>query len=241
MTDLAEVDLSESAVPPRTIENSALVLIDFQRDFCQAGGYADTVSDIEFVHEVVPVAERLLDSARELGLLVIHTREGYAPDLSDCTLQRRIRSARAGAGIGATGPMGRLLIRGEYGHDFIPELAPAAGELVIDKASYGAFTHTDLERQLRQRGIVHLYFAGVTADVCVHTSVREATDRGFFCNYVRDAISTFDPALRVACEQMIDVEGGIWGRLVDTDTVIAEMQTVSPLAPTPKVVCGTEK
>lgn len=223
MTNPSDLDVVEVAEPPRTIQNSALVLIDFQRDFCQMGGYAAAVDDISSIREVVPRAVRLLEYARAAGLTIVHTREGYAPDLSDCSLQRRIRSARAGAAIGSIGPMGRLLIRGERGHDFIPELAPEPDELVIDKSSYGAFTRTTLEEDLHQRGIVHLYVAGVTADVCVHTSVREATDRGFFCSYVRDAISTFDPSLRAACEQMIEVEGGIWGRLLDVDSAVSEM------------------
>jgi nicotinamidase-related amidase len=219
-------DATELAEPVRTAENTALVLIDFQRDFCEAGGYADTIDDIGFAREVVPNALRLLHAARERALTIVHTREGYAPDLSDCSLQRRLRSARGGAPIGSVGPLGRLLIRGEFGHDFISELTPEESELVIDKASYGAFAHTSLEAELRRRGVVHLYFAGVTADVCVHTTVREATDRGFFCHYVRDAISTFDPALRVACERMVDVEGGIWGRLTDVDEVLGELEVL---------------
>ena len=221
-----DLDATELAEPVRTAENTALVLIDFQRDFCEAGGYADTIDDIGFAREVVPRALRLLHAARERSLTIVHTREGYAPDLSDCSLQRRLRSARAGAPIGSVGPLGRLLIRGEFGHDFISELTPEASELVIDKPSYGAFTHTSLEPELRRRGIVHLYFAGVTADVCVHTTVREATDRGFFCHYVRDAISTFDPALRVACERMVDVEGGIWGRLTDVHEALGELEVL---------------
>lgn len=222
----ADLDAAELAEPVRTAENTALVLIDFQRDFCEAGGYADTIDDIGFAREVVPRALRLLHAARERSLTIVHTREGYAPDLSDCSLQRRLRSARAGAPIGSVGPLGRLLIRGEFGHDFISELTPEESELVIDKPSYGAFAHTSLESELRRRGIVHLYFAGVTADVCVHTTVREATDRGFFCHYVRDAISTFDPALRVACERMVDVEGGIWGRLTDVHEALGELEVL---------------
>ncbi|MCW2653722.1 MAG: cysteine hydrolase [Mycobacterium sp.] len=221
-----DLDATELAEPVRTAENTALVLIDFQRDFCEAGGYADTIDDIGFAREVVPRALRLLHAARERSLTIVHTREGYAPDLSDCSLQRRLRSARGGAPIGSVGPLGRLLIRGEFGHDFISELTPEASELVIDKPSYGAFTHTSLEPELRRLGIVHLYFAGVTADVCVHTTVREATDRGFFCHYVRDAISTFDPALRVACERMVDVEGGIWGRLTDVHEALGELEVL---------------
>jgi len=212
------------AEPRRRAANVALLLIDFQRDFCEHGGYAHQVSSVAFAREVVPRAQLLLRAARARRLCVIHTREGYAPDLSDCTLQRRLRSQRAGAPIGAHGPLGRLLVRGEHGHGFISELEPAADEVVIDKPSYGAFHHTGLETVLRQRGIEHLYFTGVTADVCVHTTLREATDRGFFCHYVKDAISTFDPDLRLACERMVDVEGGIWGRLVTAREALAEFE-----------------
>jgi hypothetical protein len=139
-----DLDAAELAEPVRTAENTALVLIDFQRDFCEAGGYADTIDDIGFAREVVPRALRLLHAAREHSLTIVHTREGYAPDLSDCSLQRRLRSARVGAPIGSVGPLGRLLIRGEFGHDFISELTPEESELVIDNPSYGASTHTSL-------------------------------------------------------------------------------------------------
>jgi nicotinamidase-related amidase len=163
-----------------------------------------------------------------VGLCVVHTREGYAPDLSDCAAQRRIRSRHAGAGIGDAGPLGRFLIRGEPGHAFVPALEPRGAEVVIDKPSYGAFVGTRLEATLRERGIEHLYLAGVTADVCVHTTLREATDRGFFCHYVRDAISTFDADLRRACERMVSVEGGIWGRVVETEQSVRELDRMRP-------------
>jgi len=209
--------------PETTRGDRALVLVDFQRDFCEQGGYADRLFGSSWAREVLPRAHELLLAARRAGVLVVHTREGYAPDLSDCAEQRRERSARAGAAIGATGPLGRFLIRGEEGHDFVPLLRPEPDELVIDKASYGAFARTRLEQELESRGIKHLYFAGVTADVCVHTSLREATDRGFFCHYVTDAISTFDAELRAACERMVEVEGGIWGELTDTRRAIEEL------------------
>jgi biuret amidohydrolase len=202
------------ALPARG--DRALILVDFQRDFCEEGGYADRVFGSGWAREVLPRAHDLLLAARQAGVFVVHTREGYASDLSDCAEQRQRRSACAGAAIGQGGPLGRFLIRGEAGHDFVPLLKPAPGELVIDKATYGAFARTRLEHELRARGVEHLYFAGVTADVCVHTTLREATDRGFFCHYVKDAITTFDPELRAACERMVEVEGGIWGELTDT-------------------------
>lgn len=217
-------ELREPLEPTRRHGNVALLLIDFQRDFCEVGGYVDQFAGVHFAREVVPCAEQLLQAARSLGLCIVHTREGYSADLSDCSVQRQVRSRRAGAPIGARGPLGRFLIRGQYGHDFIAELEPLGAEIVIDKASYGAFVHSSLEPALRELGIEHLYFTGVTADVCVHTTLREATDRGFFCHYVTDAISTFDAELRRACERMVDVEGGIWGRLVTTREALAEFE-----------------
>jgi nicotinamidase-related amidase len=198
----------------------ALVMIDFQRDFCAAGGYSDRFAGLEWVKPIIQPAQRLLAAARRAGHLVVHTREGYAPDLSDCSPAKLVRSRNAGSEIGTQGPMGRLLIRGEYGHDIIDELQPVAGELVVDKATYGAFCGTNLERLLRGRGIDTLYFAGVTADVCVHTSLREAYDRWFHCYYVADAISCFDPDIRRACERMITEEGGIWGALTSVEEVV---------------------
>ena len=207
-----------TGAPELSRSNTALLLIDFQRDFCDEGGYAARIGGVgvAWAAEAVEAALRLLAAARAAGIAVVHTREGYAPDLSDCHLQRRLRAEVGGAPIGSSGPLGRLLVRGEAGHDFVEALRPARGELVLDKSSYGAFATTGLERWLRERGIEHLLFTGVTADVCVHTTLREAVDRGFFCHYVRDAISTFDPELRHACERMVDVEGGIWGDLTDT-------------------------
>jgi nicotinamidase-related amidase len=198
----------------------ALMMIDFQRDFCAAGGYSDRFAGLEWVKPIVQPAQRLLEAARRAGHLIVHTREGYAPDLSDCSPAKLLRSRNAGSEIGTEGPMGRLLIRGEYGHDIIDELQPVAGELVVDKATYGAFCGTNLERLLRGRGIDTLYFAGVTADVCVHTTLREAYDRWFHCYYVADAISCFDPEIRRACERMITEEGGIWGALTNVDEVV---------------------
>jgi biuret amidohydrolase len=197
----------------------ALMMIDFQRDFCAPGGYSDRFAGLEWVQPIVEPAQRLLAAARRAGHMVLHTREGYAPDLSDCSPAKLERSRKAGSEIGSRGPMGRLLIRGEYGHDIIDELKPIEGEVVIDKASYGAFCGTNCERILRARGIDTLVFAGVTADVCVHTTLREAYDRWFNCLYVADAISCFDPEIRRACEKMIEEEGGIWGALTSVAQV----------------------
>lgn len=197
----------------------ALLLIDFQRDFCAPGGYSDQCGGLDWVTPILPNARRLLDAARAAGLVIVHTREGYAPDLSDCPPVRVERSRKAGGEYGSPGPLGRLMIRGEFGHDFIDELQPLPGELVLDKNTYGAFARSTLEQHLKSRGVRRLAIAGVTADVCVHTTLREAADRGFDCFYVRDAISTFDPAIRSACEQMVLQEGGIWGQLTTTDEI----------------------
>lgn len=202
-------------------------MIDFQRDFCAAGGYADQCGGLDWLADVVPQAVKLLAAARRAGHVIVHTREGYAADLSDVYPEKLARSRKAGGEIGKPGPLGRLLIRGEYGHDFIDELQPLPGELVIDKATYGAFARTALEEELRKREVTTCSIAGVTADVCVHTTLREATDRGFVCYYVRDAITTFDPEVRRVCERMIDMEGGIWGQLATVDEMVALWESTS--------------
>src|SRR5450432_2134933 len=210
---------------PKAAPTTALLMIDFQRDFCVVGGYSDRFAGLDWVKPILGPARSLLEAARRAGLLVVHTREGYAPDLSDCSPAKLERSRKAGSEIGSFGPMGRLLIRGEHGHDIVDELRPIAGELVIDKASYGAFCGTHCESMLRARGVDTLVFAGVTADVCVHTTLREAYDRWFDCAYVKDAISCFDPEIRRACEKMIEEEGGIWGTLTAVDDVLKTWTT----------------
>src|SRR4051812_47039701 len=214
-----------SATKERGVGGTALLMIDFQRDFCAAGGYSDRFAGLAWVEPIIAPARRLLHAARRAGHLVVHTREGYAPDLSDCSPAKLLRSRNAGSEIGTLGPMGRLLIRGEHGHDIIDSLKPLPGEIVIDKASYGAFYGTNCEAMLRARGVDTLVFAGVTADVCVHTTLREAYDRWFSCYYVKDAISCFDPEIRRACEKMIEEEGGIWGTLTSVDEMIASWET----------------
>lgn len=197
----------------------ALIMIDFQRDFCAPGGYADQHGGVGWAQDIISPAASLLDSARTAGIPIIHTREGYAPDLSDCHPVKLERSIQGGCGIGSPGPLGRLLIRGEEGHDFIPELYPARGETVIDKASYCAFRGTNLAAFLESHHVKEILLAGVTADVCVHTTLRTSVESGYRCYYIRDAISTFDPDIRNACERMIEVEGGIWGHLTNVASV----------------------
>jgi len=198
-----------------------LLMIDFQRDFCAPGGYSDQCGGLDWVLPILPNAKRLLEGAREAGVFVAHTREGYAPDLSDLYPIRRERSKAAGGEYGAQGPMGRLMIRGEYGHDIVDDLQPMGDEPVIDKSTYGAFARSNLEQILKDAGVSKLAIAGVTADVCVHTTLREATDRGFDCYYIHDAISTFDPQIKRACERMVEQEGGIWGHLATADEMVS--------------------
>lgn len=218
-----------TSTPQIALRRTALLMIDFQRDFCAEGGYSDRFAGLEWVKPILGPAKRLLHAARSAGHLVVHTREGYAPDLSDCSPAKLLRSRKAGSEIGTLGPMGRLLIRGEHGHDIIDSLKPLPGEIVIDKASYGAFCGTNCEAMLRARGIDTLVFAGVTADVCVHTTLREAYDRWFSCYYVKDAISCFDPEIRRACEKMIEEEGGIWGTLTSVDEIVASWEAGAKL------------
>lgn len=201
-------------------------MIDFQRDFCDGGGYADAAfgpGNREWVESVIPPASSLLRACRNAAPnfgVIVHTREGYAADLSDVGPVKRRRAEAAGAPIGQKGPLGRFLIRGEYGQDTIDRLRPLPDEIVLDKNTFGAFVSTNLGDILRSRGIEQIILAGVTADVCVHTTLREAVDRGYECWYCKDAISTPDEKIREACEAMVEHEGGIWGWLVTVDDVI---------------------
>jgi len=196
---------------------TALIMIDFQRDFCAPGGYASQSYGTAWVDSILAPAKHLLEQARQQSWMIIHTREGYAPDLSDLHPLKLEKSKRIGAEIGSQGPLGRFLIRGEQGHDILEELYPLPGEAIIDKSSYSAFYQTDLQQILEDQGIEKLVFAGVTADACVHSTLRDAVERGYQCIYVKDAISAFDPVIRCCCEQMVEAEGGIWGSLCHVD------------------------
>ena len=200
---------------------TALIVIDMQRDFCSPGGYADHAGmDISRMRAVIGQAQRLVQAARAAGVLVVHTREGHTPDLSDCTNAKLRRSVNAGAPIGSLGPMGRLLIRGEYGHDFVDELQPQPGEIIIDKPGYGAFHATRLGDVLATRGIEQLIICGVTTEVCVHSTLREAVDRGYECITVADATAASHPANQAPALAMIAVEGGIFGQVMDTSATV---------------------
>lgn len=199
-----------------------LLIIDMQRDFLDPQGYiARSGVDVTVLRAVIPQVRRLLLTARAVGVPVIHTREGHRPDLSDLSVVKRRRAARAGAPIGSAGPLGRLLVRGEAGHSIIEELAPLVEETVIDKPGFGAFYATDLELILRTRGITSLTLAGVTTDICVHSTLREAVDRGFECTTVGDACAAGDVSVHRSMLACIAGEGGILGTVASTDEVVA--------------------
>jgi nicotinamidase-related amidase len=194
---------------------TALLVIDMQRDFLHPDGYAARASlDIAPLRKAIEPVSRVLAAARAAELTVLHTREGHLPDLSDCPPYKLERSRRAGAEIGAAGPMGRLLVRGERGHDFIDVLQPQAGEIVIDKPGYSAFEHTALGQLLTTRGIDTLILTGITTEVCVSSTLRTAVDRGYRCFTVADACASSDAHLHAAALRMIGVEGGIFGDVV---------------------------
>ena len=211
---------------------AALLIIDMQRDFLDPQGYiAQGGVDVSVLRTIIPNVRRLLEAARGAGLRVIHTREGHRRDLSDLPAVKARRSARAGAAIGSLGPLGRLLVRGEPGHAIIPELEPLATETVIDKPGFGAFYATDLEHLLRGARIQALTIAGVTTDICVHSTLREAVDRGFECVTVGDACAAAEPAIHAAMLACIDGEGGILGRVMSADEVVAAWRHVPARVP----------
>jgi nicotinamidase-related amidase len=192
-------------------QHTALVIIDMQRDFIEPGGFGESLgNDVSLLAGIVPTVAELLALARRAGLLVVHTRESHAPDLSDCPPAKRLRGAPQ-MRIGDPGPMGRILVRGEPGNAIIDALAPVDGELVIDKPGKGAFYATQLGEALSVRGITHLLFAGVTTEVCVQTSMREANDRGYECLLIEDATASYFPAFKQASLEMIRSQGGIVG------------------------------
>jgi nicotinamidase-related amidase len=210
------------------MRNTALLVIDMQRDFLQPDGYAAKAGlDIAPLRGVIGPVSIVLAAARAAGLLIVHTREGHLADLSDCPPYKLERSRRAGAEIGSSGPLGRLLVRGEFGHDFVDELRSLPGEIVIDKPGYSAFEHTTLQQVLTTRGIDTLIVTGITSEVCVSSTLRSAVDRGYRCVTVRDACASGDPALHEAAMAMIAVEGGVFGELVTVDTVIRRMTATS--------------
>jgi biuret amidohydrolase len=206
---------------------AALVIIDMQRDFLEPGGFGAALgNDVLLLRSAIAPTQRVLHACRNAGLLVVHTREGHRPDLSDLSPAKRTRGNLT-TGIGDSGPMGRILVRGEPGHDIIPELAPLPGEPVVDKPGKGAFYATDLEAMLRSRGITQLIVGGVTTEVCVNTTVREANDRGYDCLVVADCVGSYFPEFQEVGLRMIKAQGGIFGWVASSAAVIAALQTAA--------------
>lgn len=208
--------------------HAALLIIDMQRDFLEPGGFGEMLgNDVAMLRRAIDPNSRLLDAWRAAGLMVIHTREGHRPDLADLPASKKSRS-RGALGIGDSGPMGRILVRGEAGHDIIPELYPAPGEPVIDKPGKGAFFATDLEAILRHRSINQLVVTGVTTEVCVNTTVREANDRGYECLVLEDCCASYFADFHEAGIRMVSAQGAIFGWVGNSADLITAISAGNP-------------
>jgi nicotinamidase-related amidase len=206
---------------------TALLVIDMQRDFLEPGGFGELLgNDVSRLARLVEPLERVLAAARSAGLLIVHTREGHRPDLADCPPSKLARG-RLEVGIGSPGPKGRVLVRGEVGHDIIDELAPIDGELVIDKPGKGSFYATDLELVLRNTGVTSLIVTGVTTEVCVHTTVREANDRGFECLVLEDCVGSYFPEFHRVALEMITAQGGIFGWVAHSSDLLPALSSAT--------------
>ena len=202
---------------------TALMVIDMQRDFVDPGGFGEALgNDVSLLRKAIAPTRRVLSAARATGMLVIHTREGHRGDLSDLPPSKK-RRGKLKAGIGDPGPMGRILVRGEYGHDIIDELKPIKGEPVVDKPGKGAFYATDLDAMLKNRGVQRLVVCGVTTEVCVNTSVREANDRGYDCLVLEDCVASYFPEFQAMALRMIKAQGGIFGWVSDSKQFLAAL------------------
>jgi biuret amidohydrolase len=217
---MATLIQAEPEAIPVNWDRTAIVIIDMQRDFLEPGGFGETLgNDVSLLAKAIKPCQALLERARQKGILVIHTREGHRPDLSDAPRAKVERGAPS-MRIGAKGPMGRILIRGEPGHDIVPELYPKEGEPVVDKPGKGAFFATDLHAMLINRGIETLIVCGVTTEVCVHTTVREANDRGYRCIVPGDCCGSYFPEFHELGLRMIKAQGGIFGWVTDSTRVL---------------------
>jgi len=206
---------------------TALVVIDMQRDFLEPGGFGELLgNDVSLLARVIEPLGEVLEAARAAGMLIVHTREGHRPDLADCPPSKRARG-NLELGIGSLGPKGRILVRGEFGHDIVDELSPRPGEVVLDKPGKGSFYATDLELMLRNAGVSSLIVTGVTTEVCVHTTVREANDRGFECLVLEDCVGSYFPEFHRVALEMICAQGGIFGWVASSGELLHALSSQS--------------